>query len=164
MAIKTSRLMLRRARIEDLPRFHAIMSDPRAMRYWSSLPHETMERTREWLQSMIDAPADASDDYVIEHEGQVIGKAGCWRLPEIGFILDPDCWGKGLAREAMEAVIGHIFATRPVETLIADVDPRNQASLGLLKRLGFRETSRAKGTWTIGEEVCDSVYLALARS
>jgi RimJ/RimL family protein N-acetyltransferase len=161
--IRTPRLLLRRARIEDLPGIHAIMSDKRAMRYWSSLPHETEEQTREWLQSMIDAPAEASDDYVIEHEGRVIGKAGCHRLPEIGFILDPDCWGKGLAREAMEAVIRHIFATRPVETLIADVDPRNQASLGLLKRLGFRETGRAKGTYMLGDQACDSVYLALAR-
>jgi ribosomal-protein-alanine N-acetyltransferase len=161
--IETPRLILRRARIEDLPRIHAIMSDKRAMRYWSSLPHETEERTREWLQSMIDAPMEISDDYVVEHEGRVIGKAGCWRLPEIGFILDPDHWGKGLAREALEAVIRHLFATRPVEALIADVDPRNQASLGLLERLGFRETGRAKDTWTIGEEVCDSVYLALAR-
>ena len=163
MTIETPRLLLRRARIGDLPRIHAIMSDKRAMRYWSSLPHESEERTREWLQSMIDAPAEASDDYVVEHEGRVIGKAGCHRLPEIGFILDPDCWGKGLAREALEAVIRHIFATRLVETLIADVDPRNHASLGLLDRLGFRETGRAKGTWTIGEEVCDSVYLALPR-
>lgn len=163
MTIQTPRLLLRRARIGDLPRIHAIMSDARAMRYWSSLPHESEDRSREWLQSMIDAPADASDDYIIEHEGRVIGKAGCYRLPEIGFILDPACWGKGLAREALEAVIRHIFATRLVEALIVDVDPRNQASLGLLKRLGFRETGRAKGSWTIGEEVCDSVYLALAR-
>jgi ribosomal-protein-alanine N-acetyltransferase len=163
VTIETPRLLLRRARIEDLPRIHAIMSNARAMRYWSSLPHETMERTREWLQSMIDAPEEASEDYVIEHEGRVIGKAGCHRLPEIGFILDPDCWGKGLAREALEAVIPHIFATRPVDALIADVDPRNQASLGLLKRLGFQETGRAKGTWTLGDQVCDSVYLALPR-
>lgn len=161
--IETPRLLLRRARIEDLPRIHAIMSDKRAMRYWSSLPHETEERTREWLQSMIDAPAEVSEDYVIEHEGRAIGKAGCYRLPEIGFILDPDYWGRGLAREAMEAVIQHLFATRPIDKLTADVDPRNLASLGLLKRLGFRETSRAKGTWTIGDEVCDSVYLALPR-
>jgi RimJ/RimL family protein N-acetyltransferase len=161
--IETPRLTLRRARIEDLPRIHAIMSDKRAMRYWSSLPHETEERTREWLQSMIDAPAEISEDYIIEHEGRTIGKAGCYRLPEIGFILDPDYWGQGLAREALEAVIQHLFATRPIDKLTADVDPRNRASLGLLKRLGFRETGRAKGTWTIGEEACDSVYLALVR-
>lgn len=163
MTIETPRLLLRRARIEDLPRFHAILSDKRAMRYWSSLPHDTVERTREWLQSMIDAPAEASEDYIIEHEGRAIGKVGCHRLPEIGFILDPEFWGKGLAREALEAVIRHIFATRLVDKLIADVDPRNRASLGLLKRLGFQETHRAKATWTIGDQVCDSVYLALPR-
>lgn len=159
----TARLTLRRARIEDLVAIHAIMSDRRAMRYWSSLPHGTEERTREWLQSMIEAPDALSDDYIVEHEGRVIGKAGCHRLPEIGFIFHPDVWGLGLAREALEALIPRIFAAHPVAALTADVDPRNRASLGLLKRLGFRETGRARGTWTIGDQVCDSIYLALPR-
>lgn len=112
---------------------------------------------------MIDAPADESDDYLIEYKGRVIGKAGCRRLPVIGFILHPDHWGRGLAREAVEAVIAHVFAAFPVEALTADVDARNAASLGLLKRLGFVETGREQGTSTVGGELCDSVYLALSR-
>ena len=160
--IRTERLLLRRARPDDIAAFHAIMSDKRAMRYWSTPPHATLEETRAWVTSMIEAPAE-SDDYVIELDGQAIGKAGCWRLPENGYILHPDHWGFGYAREAMVAVIAHIFATNPVEKLTADVDPRNTASIGLLLRLGFVETRRAKGTWQIGGELCDSVYFALPR-
>jgi ribosomal-protein-alanine N-acetyltransferase len=162
-AIKTARLTLRRARPGDLAAIHAIMSDPRAMRYWSSLPHRRLAESRAWLDKMIDAPAAESDDYVIEYEGEVIGKAGFWRLPEIGFILHPDHWRKGLAREALEAVIAKVFSTRDLDALTADVDPRNEASLGLLKSLGFVETGRAAGTVRLGEEECDSVYLALPR-
>ena len=161
--IRTARLTLRRARIEDLDAIHAVLANRRAMRFWSTPPHASLDQTRLWLLSMIDAPADASDDYVVELDGQVIGKAGCWRLPEIGFILHPDHWGRGLAREALEAVIANVFSSFPVEELTADVDPRNAASLALLKRLGFVETGRAKGTWEVGEEVCDSVYLRLRR-
>jgi RimJ/RimL family protein N-acetyltransferase len=63
----------------------------------------------------------------------------------------------------MTAVIAHIFAARDVEEITADVDPRNSASIGLLLRLGFTETHRAKGTWQVGDELCDSVYFALPR-
>ncbi|MEA3031503.1 MAG: [ribosomal protein S5]-alanine N-acetyltransferase [Sphingomonadales bacterium] len=161
--IRTARLLLRRARIENLDAIHAVLANPEAMRFWSTPPHADLEQTRAWLRSMIDAPADVSDDYLVVLDGQVIGKAGCWRLPEIGFILHPDFWGRGLAREALEAVVARVFAKFPVEALTADVDPRNAASLGLLKGLGFVETGRAKGTYEVGGALCDSIYLALPR-
>ena len=161
--IRTARLLLRRARADDLEAIHAILSNPAATRFWSTPPHSSVEESAEWLRSMIEEPAELRDDYVIEYRGQAIGKAGCWRLPEIGFILHPDHWGKGFAREALEAVIATLFERHPVTALKADVDPRNHASLSLLKSLGFVETGRAKGSWIVGEEVCDSVYLALPR-
>ena len=133
------------------------------MRYWSTPPHRTIEDTRAWVTNMVAASPAESDDYVMELDGRVIGKAGCWRLPEIGYILHPDQWGRGYAREAMTAVIAHLFATRELDRITADVDPRNAASIGLLLRLGFTETHRAKGTWQVGDELCDSVYFALPR-
>ena len=79
------------------------------MRFWSSPPHRDLERTRAWLADMMADGPPLSDDFVIEHDGRVIGKAGCWRLPEIGFILHPRCWGQGFAAEACNAVIAHVF-------------------------------------------------------
>lgn len=161
--IRTDRLLLRRARMEDVAAMHAILSHPQAMRYWSSLPHPTLEDTAQWLASMVEASTETSDDYVLEKDGSVIGKAGCWRLPEIGFILHPDHWHRGLAREALQALIPRLFARHGLVEIVADVDPRNAASLGLLTRLGFRETARAERTYQLGEEWCDSLYLALPR-
>ena len=161
--IVTPRLQLRRARADDLNALHGIFRQPRAMRYWSTPPHADLDQTRVWLDSMMQASPLESDDYVIEYGGQVIGKAGCWRVPDIGYILHPDAWGKGLAQEALSAIIPHVFATFPIPTITADVDPRNARSLTLLERLGFVETHRASRTWQVGEEWCDSVYLALTR-
>jgi len=81
-------------------------------------------------------------------------------MPEIGFILHPDYRGRGLAHEAVGAVVDHVFAHFDVPAIIADVDPRNRASLALLDRLGFVETHRAARTIQVGEIWCDSVYLA----
>lgn len=162
--IVTPRLRLRRARMDDLPAIHAILSDSRAMLYWSTPPHATIDQSRAWLADMVAASSGETDDFVIEHEGRVIGKAGCWRLPEIGFILHPDFWGRGLAREALGAAIDHIFAHHAIAAIVADADPRNMASLGLLGSLGFVETGRAHRTILVGDDWCDSIYLARPRA
>ncbi len=161
--IRTERLLLRRARADDLDGVHALLSDAAAMRYWSTLPHNDIEQTREWLNGMIAASPDVSDDFVVEHKGRVIGKAGCWQVPEIGFIFHPTVWGQGFAREALTALIAHVFATRPIEAITADVDPRNLPSLSLLGKLGFIETHRAERTFQAGDEWFDSVYLERPR-
>lgn len=162
--LRTSRLLLRRAGAEDLEEMHAVLSDPRATAYWSTPPHESLDETGKWLASMIESSAQESEDFIIVHAGEVVGKFGAWRLPEFGFILRPDLWGRGLASEAMAAFLPHVFARPDVGFLKADVDPRNRASLALLKRHGFVETGRAKATWNTHLGVCDSVYLELRKA
>lgn len=158
--INTPRLRLRRAHPSDLGALHRVMSDPAAMRYWSTPPHKTLDETREFLAQMISAPATESDDFVVEYAGEVIGKAGCWRAPEIGFILSSRYWGMGLAYEALNALLPRIHERFSVAAITADVDPRNDRCLNLLRRLDFEETGRAERTWRVGTEWCDSVYLA----
>lgn len=161
--IETPRLRLRRARLSDLEAMHAIFADARAMRYWDSLPATDIARTRAFLQGMIASGPPDADDFIIERDGVAIGKSGCWKSPEIGLILHPDHWGTGLGTEALGAAVRHAFAALPVDRLTADVDPRNAAMLRLLARLGFVETGRAARTVRLGDEWCDSVYLALDR-
>ncbi len=163
MEIRTARLLLRRPRLDDLEAMFEMMSDPVAMRYWSTLPHADREVTRLWLEQKIARTADGGEDFVIEHEGRVIGDVGAGRLPDFGFMLRQDCWGKGFATEASRAFIDHAFRNTAATELRADVDPRNTASLRVLDRLGFVETGRAERTFLLGDEWCDSVYLLLQR-
>jgi RimJ/RimL family protein N-acetyltransferase len=171
--IETGRLRLRPARVEDAEDLFAVFSDPRAMRYWDSLPHVEVAQTRRWLEGMVRLDPAGSADFVVERGGRAIGKAGCWRVGpspwgagvagEIGFILHPDHWGQGIASEALAAAIPEVLRRLDVARLEADVDPRNAAALRLLRRFGFREVGRAERTIRVGEEWCDSVYLARAR-
>ena len=161
--LRTDRLTLRRARAGDLNDMHEVLRDEVAMRYWSCAPHQTLAETEEWLRSMMKSPPELSEDFVLVADGRVIGKIGAWRLPEFGFILRRDCWGRGYASEAMRAFLPHVFARGDVPFLLADVDPRNHASLALLARFAFRETHRGKATWHTHIGVCDSIYLRLDR-
>lgn len=161
--LRTARLLLRRPREDDLDVFFAIMSNPEAMRFWSTLPHASPEVTRNWLAQKLARTAAGGEDFVIERDGELIGEVGAGRLPSFGFMLRPDCWGQGYATEASRAAIAHIFATHDVPALEADVDPRNAASLAVLGKLGFRVTGTATCTFLLGDEWCDSVYLTLNR-
>jgi RimJ/RimL family protein N-acetyltransferase len=157
----TDRLRLRPATVEDLEAFHAILSDPRAMTYWSTTPHTDREQTRAWLDSMLRIESAEGEDFVIEHAGHVIGKAGLYRFPEVGFIVHPDHWGHGIATEALSAVLDRALSVHRLPSIEADVDPRNGASLRVLEKLGFVETARRVRTWFVGGQWCDSVYLRL---
>lgn len=139
---------------------HAILSDPVAMRFWSTLPHERPEQTEDWLAAMMNAGGRDSDDFIVERAGEVIGKMGAYELPDFGYLLAPSTWGQGYASEALAAFIAH---RRRVggKLLTADTDPRNTASVRLLQRQGFVETGRASRTWLIGGEWFDSIYWRL---
>lgn len=158
--IRTERLLLRRATMDDTAAMHSIMSDAVAMRYWSTPPHVELAETERWMDSMVNIDPATSDDFIVTLDGALIGKLGAWKLPEVGYLIDPAYWGRGLATEAMTAFIDRRRALGSAE-LTADVDPRNSSSLKLMERCGFVETHRAAGTWQVGDELCDSVYLRL---
>lgn len=162
--IRTRRLVLRRVRPEeDFAGLHAVLSDAKAMAYWSSPPHDSEEQTRDWLAAMAQTTPAEGDDFIIEFAGRAVGKAGFYRFPDIGYIIDPALWGQGLVAEALAPIIARAFDCHALERITADVDPRNRGSIRLLEKLGFSETHRAPRTWLIAGEWCGSVYFALER-
>src|SRR5436190_5893385 len=103
--IRTERLLLRRATYDDAPAMHRIMTNPVAMRYWSTPPHQSFDETDRWISSMVEDDPSDRDDFIVTLDGKLIGKLGAWRLPEFGFLIDPGHWGKGYASEALAAFI-----------------------------------------------------------
>ena len=161
--IKTERLLLRPASINDVADLHDIFSNPDAMAFWSTPPHISLAETEAWVATTMSIDPREGEDFVVECSGQVIGKAGLYQFPEIGFILNPNSWGRGYAREALTALIDRAFLVHRLPSIDADVDPRNKASLGLLQRLGFQVVGHALRTWNVDGVWCDSVYLRLMR-
>lgn len=97
----------------------------------------------------------------MELAGRVIGKVGLFQFPEIGFILHPETWGRGYAKEALRPVLDRALSVHNLPSVEADVDPRNKASLRILSALGFKEVGREARTGNIAGRWFDSVYLRL---
>ncbi|MEP5728731.1 MAG: GNAT family N-acetyltransferase [Sulfitobacter sp.] len=123
--------------------------------------HKTSQETATLIQETIDRDVRTTAMFAIEFEGRVIGTGGFRSIPEVGYILHPEVWGKGLGTEAMDALITYGFEERGFEEIIADVDPNNAGSIALLTKLGFEETSRAQNTINIDGNWYHSIYFVL---
>ncbi|MGV8897141.1 MAG: GNAT family N-acetyltransferase [Rhodoglobus sp.] len=167
-AISTPRLLLRVMTSRDIDDVSSYMSDPEVCRY---LLHEPRSREiveakiAEW--SSMGRLAEPGDDLQLAMEltsgapeaGRVIGHT-YFKLTsvdditgEIGWTLHPEFEGKGYATEAAEAVLTYAFTVLGLHRVVAELDPRNDASIAMCRRLGmreealFRENLWFKGAW-----------------
>ena len=163
----TDRLLLRPLVAADAEALFPAFSDPELMTWWSSGPHASVEETRAYI-----APDGGyGDDWfawaITLDGGDAIGRVGAGMrrkaVWEIGYLLRRDLWGRGFAREAVSGVVDHLFAEKDARRVFADVDPDNVLSIGLLRRMGFREEGRLRGEWETHLGVRDSLIFGLLR-
>jgi [ribosomal protein S5]-alanine N-acetyltransferase len=112
---------------------------------------EASERWRCWAITM---DVDVAIGWVILIEKRT-------GVQELGYILRRDHWGRGIAREAVSAVVQYGFATLGLRRIFADTDPDNLGSIALLKSLGFRQEGHLRGEWETHIGVRDSLIFGL---
>lgn len=84
------------------------------------------------------------------------------RRGSIGYRFNPAYWGRGLATQAVTALVEYGFSTMKLHRIRAGVDVRNERSWKLLERIGmrreahFRQHKFYRGVW-----IDDYVYAIL---
>jgi RimJ/RimL family protein N-acetyltransferase len=85
--------------------------------------------------------------------GTLIGRIGVmyqpeWRASavkdEIGWTLDPEYWGRGVATEGALAALGDVFDRVRLRRVSSYTDPENVASLRVMEKCGFTYEGRAE--------------------
>ena len=93
--------------------------------------------------------ADAAGTWLVERDGVLLGTLGAAGPvspdgdQEIGYGLVAEAHGAGLGTEAVAAVCAVLERREGVRRLTAQVLPGNDASVRLLRRLGFVEVERS---------------------
>jgi RimJ/RimL family protein N-acetyltransferase len=173
--ITTERLVLRRLQAGDLEAFAAYRRAPEVARYQSwdegygaeDAARLLAEQQRiafgtpgEWVQLAI---ARREDD-------ALLGDCACHvsasqpRTAEVGVTLAPASQGRGIAAEALGALVGALFRDHGMHRVVAEADDRNAAVHRLLERLGLRcEARLVEADWFKGEWTTLRVYAVLAR-
>jgi len=145
-ALNTDRLELRWLTLDDAPLMLAVWNDPAFVRYVADRGIRTLEQARAAIEA---GPLRLYAEYGYgpfrvrrREDGVDMGICGLFRRdgleePDIGFAILPDYCGKGYGFEASAAVLEHARDTLGLSCVTAIVSPHNEASIGLLGKLGM---------------------------
>lgn len=158
----------------DVPAMHALLQRSRAhldrwLRWSSAL------RTPEDVATFIhgfEYRLAAGDGFHcrILVEGALAGGVVCWyihrqnRNAEVGYWLDVEHTGRGLATRAARWAVDYLFRTERLHRLEMQCGVENRASRAVAERLGFRaEGIRRESHWITDRFVDHVVYGMLSR-
>ena len=125
--LETERLLLRPIRVSDAPDMFAYAQDPGVTRYLLWRPHPDISHTREYLEYLAGRYRLGMHHewaMIYKENNRMIGTCGftSFDLPhnsaEIGYVLHPDFWGKGLAKEAVMRLMAFGFAELRLHRLL----------------------------------------------
>jgi RimJ/RimL family protein N-acetyltransferase len=150
-AVRTERLLLRPHRTEDVDDLLVFHSDPDIVRFvpWEVRSRDEVIAFIEGRMQLLSANADGSwVVYAIElpqssGTGTVVGEVLLKRadaangVAELGYAIAAHVHGRGIASEAVAAMLELGRTVFGVRTVHAVVDERNAASIRLLERFGF---------------------------
>jgi [ribosomal protein S5]-alanine N-acetyltransferase len=165
--LKSSRLVLRQLMVEDADELFKTLSDEEVMLYWSSGPHKNVEETKSYIAWNADADAEHKC-WAITADG-VLAMGWVILIPrrkdnfELGYILSRDHWRKGYVAEATTTVLDFAFWQLRARRIMADTDPDNKASIGLLQKLGFQQEGHLRSEWETHIGIRDSLIFGMLR-
>ena len=164
LELRTARLRLRPYRPADFETlFHQLVLDPAVIRFWHDYADPALGVAQRramaerdlgsWIEEGI---ATGYPTWVIEAADPALGPAGDFvgvigvfppenewgPEPEVGYLLASRHHGRGLATEALCAVVADATERLRIPVLVAIVDEPNAASIRVLEKCGFaRERS-----------------------
>lgn len=164
--LQTERLTLRKLTPRDAQDMFDYAHRADVTRYLTWSPHPDVRYSREYLEYLQGRYAGGMyyDWGVIDRStGKMIGTCGFTSFncthdkAEIGYVLHPDYWGKGLAAEAVKKILDFGFEKLRLHRIEAKFMKENDRSLRVMEKVGMtfegyeREAMLIKGTYvTVG--------------
>ncbi|MFC9510194.1 GNAT family N-acetyltransferase [Streptomyces sp. NPDC057002] len=149
---------LRTVHDSDLPVFYRQMNDPEALHMAAFTPKDPSDRDAfdaHWARIR----SSSAVIRTVLADGDVVGSTAVYGEPgerEVTYWIDRAYWGKGIATEALRALITEVDE-RP---LYARAASDNVGSLRVLEKCGFRAVASATGyAQARGAEIDETVLL-----
>ena len=172
--LETEDLLLRPMRMRDAKDIFSYSSDPEVARYVLWNPHRNLSDTRayiRYIRSLYHRGLPSSWAVVFKPDGKVVGSIGfmSWipvnHTAEVGYSFSRKYWNRGLATQALQAVIQSAFSSIPaLNRLEAQHDIRNPASGRVMEKCGMRREGLLRSRILNKSEFADVVLYAILRS
>jgi RimJ/RimL family protein N-acetyltransferase len=172
--LATERLHIRPYRLDDLDAVLGMFGREDVSRYlnWEPMDREaaTALLERRLTQTRIDKEGDGLALVAAEGEtdrfiGEVVLRltSSVSQQGEVGWSVHPDAQGRGYATEAAREMLRLGFEELGLHRIVAECDPRNEASIKVMEKLGMRrEAHHLDAMFLKGEWVGSMVYAVLA--
>lgn len=145
--LATERLNLQPVNEGDIEPIVTLAGDAGVAEWTTSIRHPlSRQQVREWLENCtrrgeyVFAIRRKGEDNLIGAVGLTVADGGA--DAELGYWIGRPHWGKGYATEAVRRVLLHGFGVLGLETVEANVFPGNDASIQVLKKVGFAEARK----------------------
>lgn len=150
----TGRLLLRELKNEDRREIFFLRSDKRVLAFLGKEPARRMQEAAEFIrmikQSVEEKQSILWGIALRESPEVIIGTICFWNLQkenhraEIGYVLHPGYWRKGIMKEALIAVLQYGFAELKLHSVEARLLAANTPSARLLEAVGFVKEGHLK--------------------
>jgi ribosomal-protein-alanine N-acetyltransferase len=148
LPLQTPRLLLRDFVEDDWRAVQRYAADPEVVRYMEWGPNSEAD-TRNYVELVIASQKDQPRlDFdlavTLRADDRLIGAGGLHvsnphnREGWIGYVLNRECWGQGLATEAARALLTFGFGQFGLHRIFATCSPHNAASARVLEKIGMR--------------------------
>lgn len=168
--LTAERVKLRWLTDDDTEAIYSIFSDHDVTRYWSTPPMTSTTQAERLVNSVHQLFREHrlyQWGLTLHDSDEVIGTCTLAELnaqnrrAEIGFALARPYWQGGLMSDGLRTLLAFAFTELKLHRIEADVDPRNEASIGLLNRLGFDREGYMRERWIVNGEICDTAFFGL---
>jgi len=152
--LKTERLLLRRLERTDANEMFFLRSNENVLRYIGREPAKTIAEAEEFINK-INKVIDENESILwgitfLNEPSTIIGTICLWNFKkehyrgEVGYILHPDHWRKGIMKEAINAIVDYGFTVLGLHSIEALLNPENIASSSVLESTGFIKEGHLK--------------------
>ena len=164
--LKTQRLLLRKLEGTDANEIFFLRSNEKVLRYLGKEPAKTIAEAEEFI-SKINKAVNENDSVLwgityLNDPSIIIGTICLWNFKkenyrsEIGYILHPDHWRKGIMKEAINSVVDYGFNVLGLHSIEALLSPENIASSSVLESAGFVKEAHLKESFYFNGKFTDT--------
>lgn len=168
--LETSRLILRRARMEDAePMFHNWANDKEVTKYLTWPPHSNIEVTQKLLASWVES-YEKEDYYqwmiVLKEIHEPIGSimvstVGRAQSAHVGYCIGKKWWHQGIMSETLQAVMDFLFNEVGYHRVEAMHDSNNPNSGKVMAKCGMKYEGTLRMADRNNQGICDACYYGL---
>lgn len=162
--IETQRLILRQMRVSDAKDMYEYARLPEVSKYLLWAPHDSLDYTKSYLKQ-VEAAYKSNDFHdfgvILKSNNKLIGTCGFANLDmanfrgEVGYVLNPEYWGMGIAAEAVNAVLRLGFDIMGLNRIEARYMVDNINSRKVMEKCGMTFEGVARQSMFVKNEFCD---------